>query len=109
MLGSLFLFDTAGTGVAVARGVIVGVGGALAAIILVVGALVARSQGHRTRLGSEGMLGEVGVVRQRLAPSGTVMVRGEHWKAESDEAVDVGERVEVTAVHGLTLTVRRAR
>jgi membrane-bound serine protease (ClpP class) len=109
LLGSLFLFDTAGTGVAVARSLVFGVGGSLAAVILVVGALVVRTRRSQPRTGSEGMVGEIGVVRERLARTGLVAVRGEYWKAESDEPVDVGERVEVTAVHGLTLTVRRAR
>ena len=109
ILGSLLLFDTPGTGVAVARSVVFGVGGGLAAVILLVGALVARTRRRPAQLGREGMVGEVGVVRERLAPTGSVVVRGEYWKAESDEAVDVGERVEVTAVHGLTLRVRRAR
>ena len=105
LLGSLFLFDTAGTGVAVARGLVFGVGGSLAAVILVVGALVVRTRRSQPRTGGEGMVGEIGVLRER----GLVAVHGEYWKAESDEPVDVGERVEVTAVHGLTLTVRRAR
>jgi len=38
-----------------------------------------------------------------------VVVRGEYWTAESDEIVDAGERVEVTAMDGLRLRVRRAR
>jgi len=109
LLGSLFLFDTADTGVAVARSLVFGVGGSLAAVILVVGALVVRTRRSRPRTGSEGMVGEIGVVRERVAGTGLVAVRGEYWKAESDEPVDVGERVEVTAVHGLTLRVRRAR
>jgi membrane-bound serine protease (ClpP class) len=108
LLGSLFLFDTAGTGVAVSRGLVFGVGGALAAFILVVGALVVRSQGRRARLGREGMIGAVGVARQRLAPLGSVLVRGEYWTAESDEVIDAGERVEVLGLDGLRLRVRRA-
>jgi membrane-bound serine protease (ClpP class) len=48
------------------------------------------------------------VARERLAPSGTVLVRGEYWTAESDVPVEPGERVEVTGVDGLVLRVRRA-
>jgi len=109
MLGSLFLFDTADTGIAVARRLVFGVGGALAAFILVVGTLVVRSQRRRAGLGREAMVGEVGVARNRLAGAGTVFVRGEYWTAESDDVIDEGERVEVTGIHGLTLRVRRAR
>jgi membrane-bound serine protease (ClpP class) len=109
LLGSLFLFDTAETGVAVARSLVFGVGGTLGVFILVVGALVARSQRRRALLGREGMIGAVGVARDRLAPHGTVVVRGEYWAAESDETIDAGTPVEVTAVEGLRLKVRRAQ
>ncbi len=105
-LGSLFLFD-AEAGVALPRSVIFGVGGALAAIILVIGTLVVRAQRARPAVGAEGMVGEVGVARGHLKPAGTVVVRGEYWKAESDDAVEDGDRVEVTGVHGLRLRVRR--
>lgn len=108
VIGSLFLFD-AGTGAAVAPGLVFGVGGAVGGIMLVIATLVLRSQRARPRLGAQGMIGEIGVARHRLAPAGTVVVRGEYWAAESEEPVDVGERVEVTGVEGLRLRVRRAR
>lgn len=107
LLGSLFLYDTAETGVAVARSLVYGITAALLGIALVVGALVVRAQRMRTALGVEGMVGAVGEARARLAPAGPVLVRGEYWTAESDEVVDPGERVEVTAVDGLRLRVRR--
>jgi len=44
-----------------------------------------------------------------LAPEGTVFLRGEYWNAHAEEPVAAGERVEVTAVEGLLLRVRRAR
>src|SRR5437667_340202 len=109
VLGALFLFDAAETGVVVPRSLLFGVSGAVAGIMLVVATLVARSQRARASQGAEGMVGAVGVARGRLAPAGPVLVRGEYWTAESDEVVDAGERVEVTAVDGLRLRVRRAR
>jgi membrane-bound serine protease (ClpP class) len=109
VIGSLFLFDTGETGAAVDRSLVFGVGGTVGAIMLVVGTLVLRSQRTRGRHGAEGMIGEIGVVSQRLAPTGTVVLRGEYWAAESDDAVEAGERVEVRAVEGLRLRVRRAQ
>jgi len=53
--------------------------------------------------------GAVGVARSRLAPAGTVLVRGEYWAADGEEVVDADEPIEVTAVEGLRLRVRRAR
>ena len=109
VLGALFLFDAAETGVVVPRSLILGVSAAVAGIMLVVATLVARSQRARPSQGAEGMVGAIGVAHGRLAPAGPVLIRGEYWAAESDEVVDAGERVEVTAVDGLRLRVRRAR
>ncbi len=109
LLGSLFLFDTAGTGVAVARSLVFGVGGTLGVLMLGIAALVVRSQRRPAAGGAEGMVGAVGVARSRLAPAGTVLVRGEYWAADGEEVVDADEPIEVTAVEGLRLRVRRAR
>jgi membrane-bound serine protease (ClpP class) len=108
LLGSLFLFD-ADTGLAVPRSLVFGVGGTFATIILIVGTLVVRAQRARPALGVEGMVGAIGIARGRLAPAGTVLVHGEYWAAESDDEVENGERVQVTAVDGLRLRVRRVR
>jgi membrane-bound serine protease (ClpP class) len=107
VLGSLFLFD-GGSGIRVARSLVFGVGGSVAAIMLLIGTLVVRSQRRPAVLGAEGMVGRVGVAHGRLAPAGTVLVRGEYWTADSDDVVESGERVEVTSVDGLRLRVRRA-
>jgi len=40
---------------------------------------------------------------------GTVVVHGEYWAAEADEAVEPGASIEVTGVDGLRLRVRPAR
>jgi membrane-bound serine protease (ClpP class) len=109
LLGSLFLFDTAGTGVAVARSLVFGAGGAVGLVMLAIATLVARTRRTPLTHGAPGMVGLVGVARGALAPSGTVLVRGEYWTAESDAPVAAGERVVVTGVDGLTLRVRRAQ
>jgi len=70
---------------------------------------VVRSQRRPAAGGAEGMVGAVGVARSRLAPAGTVLVRGEYWAADGEEVVDADEPIEVTAVEGLRLRVRRAR
>jgi membrane-bound serine protease (ClpP class) len=108
VLGSLFLFDTEGTGLAVARSLIFGAAGALAVFALVVGTLVMRARRRQPLGGREGMLGMIGEARQRLDPRGTVLVRGEYWTATSEEPVQAGQPVEVTGVDGLTLRVRPA-
>jgi membrane-bound serine protease (ClpP class) len=107
VLGSLFLFD-GGSGIHVARSLVFGVGGSVAAIMLLIGTLVVRSQRRPTPLGAEGMVGRVGVAQGRLAPAGTVLVRGEIWNADSEDVIEAGEQVEVKSIDGLRLRVRRA-
>jgi membrane-bound serine protease (ClpP class) len=54
------------------------------------------------------MVGEVGEVREAIAPGapGRVFVHGEHWRAVSNQVLDVGTRVRVIAVRGLEIEVR---
>jgi membrane-bound serine protease (ClpP class) len=55
------------------------------------------------------MVGAVGTVKRRIDPEGVVMVRGETWRASSDEVLDPGEEIEVVGIRGLVLQVKRAR
>ena len=55
------------------------------------------------------LVGAEGIVTERCGPHGYVRVRGETWKAESEErgtAIDAGARVVVTGSQGLTLYVK---
>jgi membrane-bound serine protease (ClpP class) len=106
LFGSLFLFSGNGEEMQVARGLVFGAGGGVALFMLVVAVFVARRRKQPSRLGVEGMIGAVGVARERLAPTGTVVVHGEYWTADADEAIESGAPIEVTAVEGLRLRVR---
>jgi len=60
-----------------------------------------------TTTGMEGLLGEVGVVKETLNLEGRVLIHGEMWKAESDTVISVGEKVSVEVVKGLKIKVRK--
>lgn len=63
---------------------------------------------RRQVTGAEGMLGASGEVTRALKPTGTVKIKDEYWQARSVEgAIKQGEEVEVVAIDGLTLTVKR--
>lgn len=67
-----------------------------------------RAQRRPVAVGMESLKGQEGEVRQALSPSGTVQVAGELWSAETDgETIEVGQKVEVVAVKGLRLKVRK--
>jgi membrane-bound serine protease (ClpP class) len=107
LLGSLFLFDGAGEELEVARTLIFGAVAGLGLFTMIVGVLIARRRRVPARLGVEGMIGAIGMARDRLAPQGTVLVHGEYWTAETEQTIDPGTPVEVTGIDGLRLRVRR--
>jgi membrane-bound serine protease (ClpP class) len=67
-----------------------------------------RAQKLQPITGVETLIGREGAVRGALDPEGTVWVAGELWTAVTDDPpLAVGERVEIVAVEGLRLRVRR--
>jgi membrane protein implicated in regulation of membrane protease activity len=61
----------------------------------------------RIRTGVEAMPGRRAEVIEPCNPRGQVKLDGEIWTAECPEGAAGGETVEVVAVEGLTLVVRR--
>lgn len=106
-LGSLLLFDTETSDLAVDPAIVLTAVGTVTLLILLVGYLVFKSQRRKPTTGLEGLLGEIGEVREKLNPTGKVFVHGEYWNAEGDGEVAVGERVEVVGFDGMRLKVRR--
>lgn len=63
---------------------------------------------RRNLTGAEGMLGMTGEVTQTLNPAGEVKIKGEYWTAKSVSGIiEVGEYIEVTAINGLVLDVKK--
>ncbi len=77
----------------------------LGGLIIFVAVLFSRQ--NRSRINSTevvgGLVGEIAEVRE----NGMVYINGALWKAECDEQLQVGERVEITAANGLTLRVKK--
>jgi len=108
VIGSLLLFDTPDSTLAVDPGIIFAAAATLGGFTLLAGYLVVRAHWRKPSLGREGLMGEVGEVRQRVAPTGKIFIHGEYWNAMAEEPLEVGERAQVVAVEGLMLRVRRA-
>jgi membrane protein implicated in regulation of membrane protease activity len=62
---------------------------------------------YRIVTGAEGLVGSTAEVIEACDPRGRVRFRGEIWHAHCDSGAAMGERVTITAVHGLTLQVER--
>ncbi|MCY4489711.1 MAG: nodulation protein NfeD [Deltaproteobacteria bacterium] len=107
-LGSLLLFDVEGSDLTVDPGIVLAAVGTLSAAVLVVTFLVVKSQRRKATLGYEGLVGEVGEVRERLDLKGRVFVHGEVWRAEGAERLEPGDRIEVVGHDGMVLKVKRA-
>jgi membrane-bound serine protease (ClpP class) len=64
-----------------------------------------RARRNKVTTGVQGMLGQAGIARSALSPSGKITVLGEIWDAQSSVPIEAGEPVVVRAINGLTLLV----
>jgi membrane-bound serine protease (ClpP class) len=111
VIGALLLFDPAGESYQVSLGVAIAIAAVLVLFVAfaVKKALAARKRPPRT--GGEELNGQIGVVRETLAPEGLVFVNGELWHARAPEGVTIatGETVKVLGLsEGLVLEVVEA-
>ncbi|MEX0386488.1 NfeD family protein [Spiribacter onubensis] len=103
-LGSLLLFDTEGPGFELSMLLVAGVTAASLMILMGTAMLALRAFRRRGVAGRAHLQGEQGeVITTR--PALRVRVEGERWRARCNMPLDAGDRVRVTAVDGLTLTV----
>jgi membrane-bound serine protease (ClpP class) len=107
VLGSMMLFKGAGPQFQLAWKVLLPtvllVSGFFVGIVLV----VVRAHTRKARTGADGLVDEVGVVKQVQGQEGKVLVHGELWRAVFEEAVAVGDKVRVLSVKDLVVTVSR--
>lgn len=64
-----------------------------------------RARRNKVVTGMEGMVGMEATAVGELNPAGTVLVRGEYWKARASQPVSPKTHVRVTGIEGLTLQV----
>lgn len=84
-------------------------------IFLFIIGMALRAQRRPASTGKEGLIGKVGRVRKSLVPApagslkyvGSVLVHGEIWRAEADEAIETDEEVVVVGMEGFTLKVEK--
>ncbi len=65
-----------------------------------------KAQKSKPSTGSEGLVGESGVVIKKIDPNGTVQIHGEIWKAKSDTIIKKGSQVEVIEYDGKNLVIK---
>jgi membrane-bound serine protease (ClpP class) len=99
VIGSLLLFDPAGEEYQVSIWVALAVAGTMALITGIAVAKIVQARRQPTKTGREELLDEIGIVRHRLDPDGSVFVHGELWRAHTENGpLEVGERVRVDSI-----------
>jgi membrane-bound serine protease (ClpP class) len=107
LVGAGFAWRDAGHDLPVAA--IIAAGVILAAFVVFAGRkALAAHRDEPVRTGHEELVGDVGEVREPLAPEGQIFIEGALWRArvtDVESRVELGNRVRVTSVDGLTLVV----
>ncbi|MFC1884590.1 nodulation protein NfeD [Thermodesulfobacteriota bacterium] len=102
-LGSIMLFEGGGVSLKLILPTVVFVGG----FFVVVAGLAFKAHRSKPIGGSEGLIGEIGAVKETLDPEGLIFIHGEYWNARAREKVEPGEKVEVESMDGLLLNVKK--
>lgn len=109
ILGGLILTSTNNPEFQVNRWLLIGLSLVIGAFFLsAVGALI-RTRRAPATMGAQALIGRVAVARTPLNPEGLVFLEGARWRARAEEGpIGEGQRVTITRVEGLKLTVRKA-
>ncbi len=102
-LGSIMLFEDVGVSLRLMAPTVVLIGG----FFVVVSALAFRAYRSKPKSGMEGLMGEIGLVKERIDPEGLIFVHGEYWRARAGQRIEPGDRVKVEAAEGLILKVTK--
>jgi membrane-bound serine protease (ClpP class) len=111
VFSGLVLFNSS-EGADVSAPVVIGAGILLGGFFAILVERAVRARREPVRTGYEELTGALAEVRSPLAPEGQVYVQGALWRArlaDGGARVDVGDRVRVETVDGLTLLVRPER
>jgi membrane-bound serine protease (ClpP class) len=104
-LGSVMLFEDVRVSLKLMMPTIVLIG----AFFVTIAYLAFRAYRRTPKGGMEGLLGEIGVVQERIDPVGLVFAHGEYWNATSEEIAEEGDKVEIIGSKGLELIVRKEK
>jgi membrane-bound serine protease (ClpP class) len=99
VLGALLLFEPAGETYEVSLPAVIAIAATLAGLMALVAFKIVQVRRAPVVTGDSELLGQIGVVRERLAPTGLVFVRGELWKARSNgEPLEPGTNVKIEGI-----------
>ncbi len=110
VIGSLILFSESEASMQVDKALIAVVAIFFAVFVALLVWATVRGQKRKVTTGSEGMVGQIALVKDVLNPKGKVLVDGELWAAELDDGTaKPGEEVIIKQVNNLKLLVTRKK
>ncbi len=99
VLGAMLLFEPAGSTYEVSLPAVIAMAAALASLVAFAAFKIVQARRAPVVTGTSELVGQVGVVRDTLAPHGSVFVRGELWKARAaDGPLERGATVRIDAI-----------
>ncbi len=107
IIGGMMLVDTADPDLKISKTIIVAVAVVLGGFVILAFTLAFKARMSRPTTGREGLVGETGMVRQKIDKTGYVYLAGELWEASADEVIEEGEKVVVLEVDSLRIKVKR--
>lgn len=105
IIGSIMLFDMRDANYHLNWSLIFAMSIISIAFFFLILTLVFRSQKKAVVTGQEGLIGSEGIVLSVMNEQTIVRVQGEIWEAKSSRMLNPGQKVKVTKVHGLVLSV----
>jgi membrane-bound serine protease (ClpP class) len=111
--GSMMLIDPSSpleTAIDISMNVIITTVVIITLLFVLLALLVIKAHKRKAMTGESGMIGaEAEVIKDILNGKGSVKLMGEIWDAVSDDNIVKGEKVVVTSVNNLTLTVKKSK
>ena len=108
LLGSLMLFKGSAPDMKLSLRVVLPTMIVISGFFVAVAGLVFRAQISKPTTGSSGLVGQIGVVKKALTPTGKVFVHGELWNARAKDPIDKDAKVRIVKVINLILEVESA-
>jgi len=105
VIGSIILMDTQAPGFGIHISVIITFALASVLLFVIIIGMALKARRRPVVSGLEQLVGGVAVAMDDFAGEGRVTIHSEHWNAKSNSPVSKGQRVKVTGVSGLVLTV----
>jgi membrane-bound serine protease (ClpP class) len=105
VFGSIVLIDSEAPGFGINKGLIGGFAFSSAAFFILVLGMVIKARRRPVVSGREEMLDEIGEALESFDETGWVRVHGETWRARTARPLHKNDKVRITAIDGLMLSV----